>query len=67
MTMVNSGFKGLILFKSLLFKHLQDLQMLCLNPIQFPRIHRRELMGRGSETKLQVGENLIEITWRVKG
>ena len=24
------------------------------------------IVGRGSETKLQVSENLIKITWRVK-
>ena len=26
-----------------------------------------EVVGRGSEAQLQVGENLNQITWRVKG
>ena len=29
--------------------------------------HPLEVVGRGSETQLKVGENLNELTWREKG
>ena len=44
----------------------QDLQMLGLklNRCDF---HPLKVVGRGSETQLQVVENLNQITWWVKG
>ena len=30
------------------------------------KFHLLEVVGRGSETQLQVGENLNKLTWRMK-
>ena len=33
----------------------------------FGNFHQLEVVGRGSETQLQVGENLNTIPWRTEG
>ena len=47
-----------------MFKH-KDFQMLGLKlKIYISNFHPLKVVGRCSETQLQVGENLDEITWR---
>ena len=55
MTIVNSALKGLNVWMS---------GVKLENTANF---HPLEVVGRGSETQLQVGENLNKIPWRVKG
>ena len=51
-----------------MLKH-QDLQVFGpkLDKYDTSIFHPLEVVGRGSETQLQVGENLNKIAWRVKG
>ena len=34
---------------------------------QMSNFHPLEVVGRGSETQLQVGDNLKQMTWQAKG
>ena len=44
----------------------QDLQFLCSNLTNISICQPLEIVGRGSETQLQVGENLNQLTSRIR-
>ena len=58
MIMVNSDLKGL-----------SNMSCKCLasNKANMSNFHPLEVVGRGSETQLEVGEKLNSITWHFKG